>query len=488
MKLIQIIPITILALVLASTLVYAAHTPQVLLNPSEIAASTSNDILLSVKNVNGDNIVKVELDVPLDSNQYPIYTILDVGTPAGWSVLKYTKKIVWTSVEGIKEGDSVEFGLIVMSPSSGQYEWKWITTDVNNQPFPGSSITKTSLSPASYFRISGAANSIMAGNMMKINVRVYGSDNTIKTDYTGTVNFVSTDAKAILPTAYTFTSSDKGSKDFFIAYKTIGAQTFTVADSKISQKSATTNVGLGTLTSLLITPDNAQTNPGKTVEYKAVAMDNFENRLDVTKSAKWSTDQAAGGSWNSSVYTAKNEGTWTVIGLYNSLADGTTLTVKSGVVTPVVNETEENETEPLEEMNIETQDSVTIAPGSNETFVVTVNNVGSEDLVDVSLSTASISNTWLTTYPSKITIGAGTSKDFLVVINVPNNTDQTSLKISLVATSSSGTKSTKDIDLEISNAPTGLMGLSKNLLNLGIVIVAVAALVLIAWELWFRKK
>jgi hypothetical protein len=44
------------------------------------------------------------------------------------------------------------------------------------------------------------------------------------------------------------------------------------------------------------------------------------------------------------------------------------------------------------------------------------------------------------------------------------------------------------LNLETTPATGGwFAGLTKNLLNLGIVIIAVAALILIGWELWFRK-
>lgn len=500
MKLIQIIPITILALVLAATLASATHTPQVLLSPSEWEANTQKDLIFTVTNSNGDPITRVELDAPLNSDQSTIYTIVDAGSPSGWTALKFEKKVVWTTTgTGINVGNTLSFGLTVVSPASGQYKWNWITTDSTGDKFTGSSTTKVGSGPASYFKVT-ASSSVIAGNVMKATVRVYGSDNNLKTDYTGTISFTSSDAKAVLPSPYTFTSSDGGVKDFTITYKTAGGQTITVTDltSKITQKSAITVVKPGIPIALTIMPDNEQVAPGNTVKFTAVAKDQYDNSLDVTSSTKWNIDSSAGGSWNSSTYTAGAAGTWIVIGTYNGLADGTTLTIKQGaVVTPTENVTPPvvtNETvpttQPTESMEINAQDSVTIAPGSNETFVVTVDNTGSEDLVDVSLSATNISSDWITSYPSKITIGTGTSKDFLVVISVPaNETNETeSINAGLVATSNDGTMTTKAFALTISSAPTGLIGLSKNLLNLGIVIVAVAALVLIAWELWFRKK
>jgi len=312
-----------------------------------------------------------------------------------------------------------------------------------------------------------------------------------------------------LPKDYTFDVSDKGSKDFYITYKTAGNQTFTVTDwsVKIAQKSIVTKVEPGTPISITITPEDSEVSPGNSIEFKATAKDKFDNEFDVTEMTKWSIDKEAGGSWEENVYTAENEGIWTVTGAYNSLIDGTSLTVKTGVVPPAEEEIPEEvpeeipeevppapeeeippvtPTAPLEEMNIDVQESITIAPGSNETFVVTVNNVGTTDLTDVSLSTMGVPSDWITIYPPKVTIEAGTSREFLIVLSVPVNETE-SRKMDLIAVSSEGITTSKSIDVNIATGPTGLVGISKNLLNLGIVIIAVAALILIAWELWFRK-
>jgi uncharacterized membrane protein len=142
---------------------------------------------------------------------------------------------------------------------------------------------------------------------------------------------------------------------------------------------------------------------------------------------------------------------------------------------------------PSQELSIDAQDSLTIAPGSNDTFIVTVNNIGTKDLTAVSLSTMNVPSDWVSIYPSNVSIQAGASKDFLVVVSVPENTSETQ-NMGLLASSNEGVTAEKNVTVSVGTEPTGLMGLSKNLLNLGIVIVAVAALVLIAWELWFRKS
>jgi len=509
MKLMKIIPITILALLLTVTLVRAAHISEVLLNPSEWAANTEKDLYLSVKNSNGDNIVKVELVVPEATDGKPIYIITEVARPSGWEYETRTKtgqlhpyKIIWTGGVGIGVGETVEFGFTAISPESGEYEWSWTTTDVNGGMFSGKSKTKISAAPAAYFKIFGVPEKIKAGSLLKITVKAYGEDDVLKTDYTGTVRFTTTDLKAIMPADYTFNVLDKGSTDFFITYKTLGDQSFTVTDwsAKITQESITTTVEPGNAVSIRITPEGSEVAPGSSIKFEAMAKDKFDNGFDVTDATKWGIDKEAEGSWDANVYTAENEGIWTVTGVYNSIVDGTYLTVTTGappVIPPEEEEVpeeipEEEElppvtpTAPLEEMNIECEDILTIAPGSNETFIVTINNVGTTLLTDVSLTTMGVPIDWVTIYPFKITIEAGTSRDFLIVLSVPANETE-SRKIDLIATSSEGITTTKNIDLNLGAAPTGFVGISKNLLNLGIVIIAVAALVLIAWELWFRK-
>jgi hypothetical protein len=511
MKIYNILAIAILALVLTVTAVRAASVPQVLLSPSQWAALTQQDVLLSVKNTAGDGIVKVELIVPQKSDGTPIYSV-EAARPAGWTYNVFERsngqayRIVWmTSGTGILANDVVDFGLTAVSPSSGQYQWAWTTTDVTGATNTGTITTGIAMAPLAYFRIDGVQANSLAGNGFRITIRAYGSDDAIKSDYTGTIAITSSDAKGLIPSTYTFSASDKGSKDFTVIYKTAGSQTFTITDwsAKITQKSAVTNVMAGAATSVAVVPQDAEVSPGNAVTFKAMAKDKFSNQFDVTNMTKWSIDKEAGGYWSANSYTAQIEGVWTVVGTYNTLVDGETLTVKSGAVatpTPQPTATPTPTTTPTptgpvvtpatptpSEMSIDAQDSLTIAPGSNDTFIVTVNNLGTRDLTAVSLSTTNVPSDWVSIYPSNVSIQAGASKDFLIVVSVPENTSETQ-NMGILASSNEGITTEKNITVNVGTSPTGLMGLSKNLLNLGIVIVAVAALVLIAWELWFRKS
>src|SRR5439155_16277299 len=57
---------------------------------------------------------------------------------------------------------------------------------------------------------------------------VYGN---LASGYAGTVHFTSSDAKAILPADYTFTSVDAGTHTFAVTLATVGSQTITAADA-----------------------------------------------------------------------------------------------------------------------------------------------------------------------------------------------------------------------------------------------------------------
>src|SRR5205807_2243944 len=62
----------------------------------------------------------------------------------------------------------------------------------------------------------------------------FAADGTVATGYTGTVHFSSTDALAVLPADYTFSSTDAGAHQFSVTLKTAGGQTVKAADTSNS--------------------------------------------------------------------------------------------------------------------------------------------------------------------------------------------------------------------------------------------------------------
>jgi hypothetical protein len=503
MKMTKIIPIAILCLMISVTIVNANHSSNVAITPNSWAKNTDKDVSLSVTNTNGDSITKIELIVPLDSNKVPLYIVGDVTRPEGW---KYSttgdpvSKITWTATgSGIASGSSLNlFGMILKSPNSmGNYRWNWTTSDKNFGTYSAYLTTTVGQAPVSSFVIL-VPTITTAGTSLKINVKALGDDSQIKADYTGKIRFTSTDANAVLPSEYTFLSSDQGKKDFSITYKTAGSQSFTVSDSSagVSKESVKTLVKTGTATDIGISPEEKKVGAGDKVEYKVVAKDALGNIFDVTDKSTLSIDKKAGGTWNKNVYTAEKEGTWIVIASYNSLLVGTTLTVSGKSTTTVVTPTEQvnitesiptgttGEVEP--QMSLTVPESIKITPGANETTIVTVNNNGDKGLTGVEVKVTGVPSEWINIYPLLNDIPAKSSKDYLVMVFVPSNeTESKTLEFS--AKSSEGVTATNNVSLTLTKTPTGSFAMPKNVLQLGVVIIAVAAVVIIAWELWFKK-
>ena len=86
-----------------------------------------------------------------------------------------------------------------------------------------------------------APPSAVTGTPVKVTVTARDSRNRISTSYTGTVHFTSSDAAAVLPGPYTFTSSDNGQHTFSVTFNIPGTQTVTVTDTVTSSITGTSN-------------------------------------------------------------------------------------------------------------------------------------------------------------------------------------------------------------------------------------------------------
>jgi uncharacterized repeat protein (TIGR03803 family) len=80
-----------------------------------------------------------------------------------------------------------------------------------------------------------------AGSAFNLTLTAKDAYGNIATGYTGTVHFTSSDAKAVLPANYTFTSSDAGQHSFSITFKKAGTQSVTATDTATSSLTATAN-------------------------------------------------------------------------------------------------------------------------------------------------------------------------------------------------------------------------------------------------------
>ncbi|HOY63112.1 MAG TPA: FlgD immunoglobulin-like domain containing protein, partial [bacterium] len=124
----------------------------------------------------------------------------------------------------------------------------------------------------SYFTITGVPAAAVAGTAFAtpandLIVTAYDAQDNVKTDYTGTIAFTSTDGAATLPANYPFLVGDAGTKTFAgsaFTLNTTGNQTITITDAVavISEVTGNINVAAGALSYFTITGAPATTYAG----------------------------------------------------------------------------------------------------------------------------------------------------------------------------------------------------------------------------------
>lgn len=145
-----------------------------------------------------------------------------------------------------------------------------------------------------HFTITGYPSLVTAGESFgssySVVVTAFDSTGHIKTDYVGTIYFISSDTQAILPfistSKYTFTSGDNGTHEFDHAgfmLKTAGLQTITVTDGSISRASNVITVNTGSLSKFMVTASGGgnigtQT-AGTAYQITVTAVDAYDNAI-----------------------------------------------------------------------------------------------------------------------------------------------------------------------------------------------------------------
>jgi len=102
--------------------------------------------------------------------------------------------------------------------------------------------------------VSSIATPQTAGSVSTVRVEARTSSGAIVTTYSGTIRFTSTDARAVLPANYTFTTADQGAHVFTngVTLKTPGTQSVTATDT-------TTTAITGSQTGVVVNPGPAAT-------------------------------------------------------------------------------------------------------------------------------------------------------------------------------------------------------------------------------------
>jgi hypothetical protein len=128
-------------------------------------------------------------------------------------------------------------------------------TDTVTASLTGSVTTTVNPAPAATHLLVIAPENAQPGVATQIEVVALDASNHLAYNYTGTVQFSSSDGSATLPANFTFTSANEGVSAFNVTFQTAGSQSITASDTSTASitGSATVNV--------TSTPSNGQTNP-----------------------------------------------------------------------------------------------------------------------------------------------------------------------------------------------------------------------------------
>ncbi|MFQ5952158.1 MAG: beta strand repeat-containing protein, partial [Candidatus Omnitrophota bacterium] len=217
---------------------------------------------------------------------------------------------------------------------------------------PASGIVAVGPAALSYFTIGGISGPVTAGALSTPVVTAYDAYSNIKTDYTGSVQFSSSDLQAALPSDYTFINGDSGQRSFTdgVQLKTAGQQSVTVADGAISasQNNITVNPAAASDLAWVTQPDSSVTAGDVWTAFTIEIIDAYNNRTSDTNNitvapssgsfaSGTTTQAAANGLATFNDITYNSAGTITVTGSASSLTStpaSNSITVDASSTTP----------------------------------------------------------------------------------------------------------------------------------------------------------
>ena len=185
-----------------------------------------------------------------------------------------------------------------------------------------------------HFELIAPANST-AGDIFSVTVTAVDQYGNVKTGFSGTVHFTSTDPSATLPADYTFLSGDAGTHTFDgLALVTAGSRDITATGSGRSG-TATIEVAAAGLATIAISPTDATIQAGQTQPYTSEMLDAFGNSLgDATPDSVFSID--GHGSCLDNTCGSDVAGDYTVTVTYGDLTDTSTLHVDAAGIFRIV--------------------------------------------------------------------------------------------------------------------------------------------------------
>ena len=157
--------------------------------------------------------------------------VFSTSDPSAWAQSQLPAPYTFTAADAGRHVFSADFA------TTGNQTLTATDSNVNSITGHEGGIT---VSPAALagLQLTGLPGTATAGQAQTFTVTALDAYGNLVTGYTGTVNFLSGDAHALLQTTYTFTAADQGTHSFSVTFVTAGSQYLAVNDAA-SQTGAT---------------------------------------------------------------------------------------------------------------------------------------------------------------------------------------------------------------------------------------------------------
>jgi len=204
---------------------FAINRLEFSVQPTNTIAGDNIIFTVRIRDVYGNTMTNSDQDVTIDIGTNPVG-----GTLSGTKVLHITNGVASSA-------------LVWVNKVGNGY-----TLTASSSPLTGATSGSFNITPAAidHFTVIGITDPVMAGTTTTPVVTAYDQYNNIKTNYTGTIVFSSSEthhAEEIYPANYTFVQTDNGTKTFIngVTLKTTGERSVTVTgDTKTGSQTAIT--------------------------------------------------------------------------------------------------------------------------------------------------------------------------------------------------------------------------------------------------------
>jgi gliding motility-associated-like protein len=169
--------------------------------------------------------------------------------------------------------------------------------------------------PIDHFTVAGITDPVVAGSTTSPVVTAYDQYLNIKTDYTGTITFTSTDPQSVLPASFTYAGGNNGVNTFSngVTLKTTGEHTLTVTGNSKTGNQSTITVTPAAINHFILVA-NGTIVAGVPFTVTATVYDDYGNiktNYSGSNNVLWTTTSATSGNGTARIMPANGIQTFT---------------------------------------------------------------------------------------------------------------------------------------------------------------------------------